>query len=94
MPIQCYKVSVRKVDDKCVITSQSLLSFFLYEAPKEALSKKILLFFIKIVLATVESIYVEHSTVHVSVLLVRLFDLLFFFSGAGFQREKQSHKSH
>lgn len=40
MPIQCYKVTVRKVDDKCFITSQSLLSFFLFEAPKEALSKK------------------------------------------------------
>lgn len=31
MPIQCYKVSVQKVIDKCVITSQSLPSFFLME---------------------------------------------------------------
>lgn len=38
MPIQCYNVSVKKVEDKCIITSQSLLSFFLFEAPKEALS--------------------------------------------------------
>jgi mediator of RNA polymerase II transcription subunit 16 len=46
MPIQCYKVSVKKHDDKCIITSQSLLSFFLFEAPPEALSKwKILLLF-------------------------------------------------
>ncbi|XP_018564951.1 mediator of RNA polymerase II transcription subunit 16 [Anoplophora glabripennis] len=37
MPIQCYNVSVKRVEDKCVITSQSLLSFFLFEAPKEAL---------------------------------------------------------
>ncbi|XP_063921461.1 mediator of RNA polymerase II transcription subunit 16 isoform X1 [Zophobas morio] len=41
MPIQCYKVSVRKVEDKCVITSQSLLSFFLFEAPKEALMEQV-----------------------------------------------------
>lgn len=39
MPIQCYKVSVKKEDEKCIIKSQSLLSFFLLEAPKEALSK-------------------------------------------------------
>ncbi|KAB0804725.1 hypothetical protein PPYR_01695 [Photinus pyralis] len=38
MPIQCYKVQVRKVEEKCVITSQSLPSFFLYEGGKEALS--------------------------------------------------------
>ncbi|KAJ8963199.1 hypothetical protein NQ318_018665 [Aromia moschata] len=37
MPVQCYKVSVKKIEEKCVITSQSLLSFFLFEAPKEAL---------------------------------------------------------
>lgn len=39
MPIQCYKVTVKKEDEKCIIKSQSLLSFFLLEAPKEALSK-------------------------------------------------------
>lgn len=39
MPVQCYKVSVKKLDEKCVITSQSLLSFFLFEAPKEALKQ-------------------------------------------------------
>lgn len=38
MPIQCYKVQVRKADDKCMITSQSLPSFFLYEGGKESLS--------------------------------------------------------
>lgn len=38
MPIQCYKVSVKKVDDKCAITSQSLPSFFLLEGSKEGLS--------------------------------------------------------
>nr|CAH7760450.1 unnamed protein product [Callosobruchus chinensis] len=36
MPIQCYKVSVKKEEEKCIIKSQSLLSFFLVEAPKEA----------------------------------------------------------
>lgn len=35
MPIQCYKVSVKKVEEKCVITSQSLPSFFLCEGAKE-----------------------------------------------------------
>lgn len=39
MPIQCYKVSVEKLDDKCAITSQSLPSFFLLEGSKEGLSK-------------------------------------------------------
>ncbi|KAL1502214.1 hypothetical protein ABEB36_007389 [Hypothenemus hampei] len=39
LPIQCYTVSVKKIDEKCIITSQSLLGFFLYEAPKEALIK-------------------------------------------------------
>ncbi|XP_030766821.1 mediator of RNA polymerase II transcription subunit 16 [Sitophilus oryzae] len=39
MPVQCYKVSVKKLDEKCVITSESLLSFFLFEAPKEALKQ-------------------------------------------------------
>lgn len=38
MPVQCYTVSVKKLDDKCIITSQTLLAFFLFEAPKEALS--------------------------------------------------------
>ncbi|CAG9820870.1 unnamed protein product [Phaedon cochleariae] len=37
MPIQCYKVSVKKEDEKCTIKSQSLLSFFLFGAPKEAM---------------------------------------------------------
>jgi mediator of RNA polymerase II transcription subunit 16 len=41
MPIQCYKVSVKKHDDKCIITSQSLLSFFLFEAPPEALMEQV-----------------------------------------------------
>ncbi|CAG9766408.1 unnamed protein product [Ceutorhynchus assimilis] len=39
MPVQCYTVSVKKVEEKCVITSQSLLSFFLFEAPKETLKQ-------------------------------------------------------
>lgn len=39
MPIQCYKVSVKKNDDKCEIQSECLLSFYLFEAPKEAISK-------------------------------------------------------
>lgn len=29
LPIQCYRVSVKRVDDKCQITSQALPSFFL-----------------------------------------------------------------
>jgi len=29
LPVQCYRVSVKKVDDKCQITSQALPSFFL-----------------------------------------------------------------
>ncbi|KAF5301612.1 hypothetical protein FQA39_LY10659 [Lamprigera yunnana] len=37
-PIQCYKVQVRKVEEKCLITSRSLPSFFLNEGGKEALS--------------------------------------------------------
>ncbi|XP_049826759.1 mediator of RNA polymerase II transcription subunit 16 isoform X2 [Aethina tumida] len=37
MPIQCYKVSVKKNDDKCEIQSECLLSFYLFEAPKEAI---------------------------------------------------------
>ncbi|XP_060526788.1 mediator of RNA polymerase II transcription subunit 16 isoform X2 [Cylas formicarius] len=41
MPIQCYKVSVIKVEEKCIIASQSLLSFFLFEAPKEVLFEQI-----------------------------------------------------
>lgn len=39
LPIRGYQVSVRKVEEKCVITSQCLLNFFLFQAPKEALSK-------------------------------------------------------
>ncbi|KAH1006724.1 mediator of RNA polymerase II transcription subunit 16 [Dendroctonus ponderosae] len=41
MPVQCYTVSVKKIDDKCIITSQTLLAFFLFEAPKEALKQVI-----------------------------------------------------
>ncbi|CAH0551682.1 unnamed protein product [Brassicogethes aeneus] len=37
MPIQCYKVSVKKMEEKCEIQSQCLLSFYLFEAPKEAM---------------------------------------------------------
>ncbi|XP_017783710.1 PREDICTED: mediator of RNA polymerase II transcription subunit 16 isoform X2 [Nicrophorus vespilloides] len=37
MPIQCYKVSVRKSEDKCVITSETLPSFFLSEGSKEVI---------------------------------------------------------
>lgn len=33
LPIQCYRVSVKKVDDKCIITSQALPSFFLQNIP-------------------------------------------------------------
>lgn len=35
MPIQCYKVSVVKSDDKCIMTSQSLPSFFLLDEGKD-----------------------------------------------------------
>lgn len=36
MPIRCFRVSVRKVDDKCNITSQALPSFFLQDgAPRD-----------------------------------------------------------
>ncbi|KAK9731269.1 Mediator complex subunit 16 [Popillia japonica] len=35
MPIQCYKVSVVKSEDKCVMTSQSLPSFFLLDEGKD-----------------------------------------------------------
>lgn len=35
MPIQCYKVSVVKSDDKCTMTSQSLPSFFLLDEGKD-----------------------------------------------------------
>lgn len=36
MPILCYTVSVKKTDDKCVIMSQSLPSFFLFGDNKES----------------------------------------------------------
>lgn len=39
MPIQCYKVTVKKVDDKCVITSQPLLGFFLLDATDTGMEK-------------------------------------------------------
>lgn len=35
MPIQCYNVSIKKNEDKCLITSHSLPSFFLYEGGPE-----------------------------------------------------------
>lgn len=36
LPIRCYRVLVRKNDDKCTITSQALPSFFLQDgAPKD-----------------------------------------------------------
>ncbi|KAK6618699.1 hypothetical protein RUM43_013090 [Polyplax serrata] len=42
MPIQCYRVSVKKNDDKCVIMSQALPSFFLQDIPvKESSCRKI-----------------------------------------------------
>lgn len=31
LPVRCYRVSVRKTDDKCHITSQALPSFFLHD---------------------------------------------------------------
>lgn len=39
-PVQCYKVSVTKTEEKCVITSQSLPSFYLLEGAKEGISKR------------------------------------------------------
>ncbi|XP_066249604.1 mediator of RNA polymerase II transcription subunit 16 [Euwallacea similis] len=39
LPIRGYQVSVKKVEEKCVITSQCLLNFFLFQAPKEALKQ-------------------------------------------------------
>lgn len=40
LPIRCYRVLVRKNDDKCTITSQALPSFFLQDgAPKDNLCK-------------------------------------------------------
>lgn len=42
LPIMCYNVSVMKSGEKCVITSKSLLSFFLSEAPPETGIKNIL----------------------------------------------------
>ncbi|KAL3286485.1 hypothetical protein HHI36_000991 [Cryptolaemus montrouzieri] len=41
MPIQCYTVTVTKADEKCIITSKSLLSFFLFEAPHETMMDQI-----------------------------------------------------
>ncbi|KAF7283251.1 mediator complex subunit 16 [Rhynchophorus ferrugineus] len=41
-PVQCYKVSVKKIEEKCVISSESLLSFFLFEAPKDALKQVVI----------------------------------------------------
>lgn len=39
-PIRCYRVLVRKTDEKCVITSLALPSFFLQDgAPKDNISK-------------------------------------------------------
>lgn len=32
-PVQCYRVSVKKTDEKCIITSQALPSFFLQASP-------------------------------------------------------------
>lgn len=40
LPIQCYRVSVKKVDDKCIITSQALPSFFLQNIPVKESSCK------------------------------------------------------
>lgn len=40
MPVQCYKVSVKKTDEKCIITSQSLPSFFLNEGGQEGLTSE------------------------------------------------------
>lgn len=44
LPIQCYRVSVRKVDEKCIITSQALPGFFLQDATKDSQSKIFLLY--------------------------------------------------
>jgi ribosomal protein L30E len=33
LPIQCFRVSVKQGDDKCVIMSQALPSFFLQSSP-------------------------------------------------------------
>lgn len=38
LPIQCYRVSVRKIDEKCIITSQALPGFFLLDATKDSQS--------------------------------------------------------
>jgi mediator of RNA polymerase II transcription subunit 16 len=36
LPIRCFRVSVRKLDERCSITSQALPSFFLHDgAPKD-----------------------------------------------------------
>lgn len=36
LPVRCYRVLVRKTDEKCTITSQALPSFFLQDgAPKD-----------------------------------------------------------
>lgn len=34
-PVQCYRVSVKKTDEKCIITSQALPSFFLQASPSD-----------------------------------------------------------
>ncbi|XP_025830176.1 mediator of RNA polymerase II transcription subunit 16 isoform X2 [Agrilus planipennis] len=39
-PVQCYKVQVRKVEEKCVITSQSVPSFFLFEGGKDTMNPR------------------------------------------------------
>jgi len=33
LPIQCFRVSVKQGDDKCIIMSQALPSFFLQSSP-------------------------------------------------------------
>ncbi|KAK9886221.1 hypothetical protein WA026_015740 [Henosepilachna vigintioctopunctata] len=41
-PIQCFKVSVMKTGEKCIITSKALLSFFLSQSPKESMMEQII----------------------------------------------------
>lgn len=40
LPIQCYRVSVKRIDDKCQITSQALPSFFLHNMQHKDLTCK------------------------------------------------------
>lgn len=41
MPIQCYIVSVKKSEDKCLISSQTLPSFFIFEGGKDGIMEQL-----------------------------------------------------